>query len=1817
MDMATLIGVVRQVVGEVYAVASDGGRRLLVEGDRVFAGEQIVTGPEGAISIALAKGGELELGRQSELLLDSQLLAEGSGASAEQAAATAPSDQALTDVEALQRAIAAGADPTQIGEATAAGPGAGAGGAGGGGGGHSFVLLGEVGGAVDPVIGFPTEGLGFSPLFPEADIVAAEPEEPAAPDFTPSVEVVYEDFEGEVIAGPGVVDEAALADGSNPGSDAEQTQGRLIVNSPDGVAAVQVQDRDGNWIDVTNGGTVQGVYGTLVVDAAGNWTYTLSGATQDHSGTGTGAADQVGESFGVRVIDSDGDISPVSVLNITVYDDGPSAANDSASLGEDTASVAGNVLDNDSAGADGGKTVTTPGTSSGSYGQFVLGADGAYTYTLNTANPLVQGLDSGETLTETFSYTMRDADGDESTATVTVTIVGSNDVPGLTVDPGNGGANDVVFESGLPAGSDAGANSEFASGTFTLSDADGLDDLQSVTINGVTVAIGSLAGSSFAGSNGTLTITAYDPTTGVASYTYELTSPTTDGAGVETDVFTLTVSDGTASSAPANITIEIVDDVPTALNDSNSLGEDDASVGGNVLTNDIGGADGGKVVTTPGSYAGTYGQLVLGANGSYTYTLYTDPATQAIIQGLSEGESLSESFGYGMQDADGDPSSATLTLTIQGADDGVTITGLDLNGGEVLVDEDDLPNGTDQSDSLSQSGSFAITAPDGIATVSIGGVSFTYAQLANSGSVNLVIDSPAGVLVINGYSGSATGGTVSYTYTLQDPMSNALGSDQATESFAVVVTDADGSSGTDSLDVTIIDDKPVAANDSASLSEDATSVGGNVLTNDIGGADGGKVVTTPGSYAGTYGQLVLGANGSYTYTLYTDPATQAIIQGLSEGESLSESFGYGMQDADGDPSSATLTLTIQGADDGVVITGLDVNGGELLVDEDDLPNGSDQTPESLSDSGSFVISAPDGIATISIGGVSFTYAQLANSGSVNLVIDSPAGVLVINGYSGTGSGGTVSYTYTLQDPVSNAVGSDQATESFAIVVTDEDGSSSNASLDVTIVDDAPTAHADTNSVVEGGVVNGNVLTDGTPDVFGADGATAGGGVVGVKVGGDTGTPASGSVGSLLTGTYGTLVLNADGSYTYDGFPNVVPPAGATDVFTYTIRDADGDLSTTTLTIGLTDSGLFAPLDNDVLVYEKALDTTVSGSDLAAGTVTGSLPGHTGETDASNQLNATGGVGTLTYSLVGSATGSYGTIQINSDGSYVYTLAKPYDTSPDANNGANVELGKDSFTYQVTDANGNTATGTILVDIVDDVPVAFVPVNGLMVDQTTAVHSITADLRFAQAAGADGVGNVVFNISEGAAVLDADGRILMLDGQQLFLYYGADHTELVAKTAGGDIGYTIDIDPAADTYTLTTYGVISNGVQEITTTNLTGVGAGNVNFKGLINIGGSDQDVLISSTTGSINSDVDDIGIANQWISTGENVRFDFVNGLATGGANGTGFVYTDHNLAFSYKQRIFVKGGAANTANLIVTAIIADSDYVFGNGDPGESYVNLSTSDIKVFNGATDVTNLVTLVDNGNSITIQGMKDGWTFQIVSDDAFSAVHVQGASGTGDFSLSFLSYSQEVPGQPIDLTHPITATDGDGDSIASNITATLYPVDTSVEGDAGGNTLTGTSGVDHLFGNGGDDTLSGLLGDDVLSGGDGNDLLIGGLGNDLMSGGAGADTFQWNAGETGTDRITDFKPGEDVLDLSQLLTGLSPTPDAGELSHYLSFSFGPNGTTIGVDVQGVNGPVEQTIVLEGVDLSSGAYYSSSDVGTVISGMLNDGSLKVDTV
>ena len=106
-------------------------------------------------------------------------------------------------------------------------------------------------------------------------------------------------------------------------------------------------------------------------------------------------------------------------------------------------------------------------------------------------------------------------------------------------------------------------------------------------------------------------------------------------------------------------------------------------------------------------------------------------------------------------------------------------------------------------------------------------------------------------------------------------------------------------------------------------------------------------------------------------------------------------------------------------------------------------------------------------------------------------------------------------------------------------------------------------------------------------------------------------------------------LDAAGNAVYHSNPNSVSPPGATDTFTYTIRDSDGDESTTTITIDVSNSKLCAVSDTDVTVYEKALDLTKDGQDLAPGTVTGSDPTSTGETASGTLVGSvTGAVGVL-------------------------------------------------------------------------------------------------------------------------------------------------------------------------------------------------------------------------------------------------------------------------------------------------------------------------------------------------------------------------------------------------------------------------------------------------------------------------------------------------------------------------------------------------------------------------------------------------------------
>ncbi|MFJ2282431.1 retention module-containing protein, partial [Pseudomonas sp. NPDC087803] len=146
--MSSVVAIVKSIVGQVFVISPEGVRRVLVEGDRLFVGDQIDTGLSGAVSLELADGRTLDLGR------DTQWSASAPDSSTDLAEATA---QAAPSVEELQQAIAAGADPTTALEATAAG--ATAAGTGAAGGGHSFVMLDATAGRVDPTIGFPTAGI--------------------------------------------------------------------------------------------------------------------------------------------------------------------------------------------------------------------------------------------------------------------------------------------------------------------------------------------------------------------------------------------------------------------------------------------------------------------------------------------------------------------------------------------------------------------------------------------------------------------------------------------------------------------------------------------------------------------------------------------------------------------------------------------------------------------------------------------------------------------------------------------------------------------------------------------------------------------------------------------------------------------------------------------------------------------------------------------------------------------------------------------------------------------------------------------------------------------------------------------------------------------------------------------------------------------------------------------------------------------------------------------------------------------------------------------------------------------------------------------------------------------------------------------------------------------------------------------------------------------------------------------------------------------------------------------------------------------------
>jgi len=138
-------------------------------------------------------------------------------------------------------------------------------------------------------------------------------------------------------------------------------------------------------------------------------------------------------------------------------------------------------------------------------------------------------------------------------------------------------------------------------------------------------------------------------------------------------------------------------------------------------------------------------------------------------------------------------------------------------------------------------------------------------------------------------------------------------------------------------------------------------------------------------------------------------------------------------------------------------------------------------------------------------------------------------------------------------------------------------------------------------------------------------------------------------------------------------------------------------------------------------------------------------------------------------------------------------------------------------YEVTDGDGDTANGTLALTIDDDSPLVLYP-NTAHVEDLATNPDIMENLNFI--AGADGIKTVEFNFINGTPATDLDGNNLTFNGHQLYLYYGSggtDKTFLEARTGpNGEVGFTIDINPLTNTYTIHSNGIISNGTETTAT-----------------------------------------------------------------------------------------------------------------------------------------------------------------------------------------------------------------------------------------------------------------------------------------------------------------------------------------------------------------------------------------------------------------
>jgi T1SS-143 domain-containing protein len=335
----------------------------------------------------------------------------------------------------------------------------------------------------------------------------------------------------------------------------------------------------------------------------------------------------------------------------------------------------------------------------------------------------------------------------------------------------------------------------------------------------------------------------------------------------------------------------------------------------------------------------------------------------------------------------------------------------------------------------------------------------------------------------------------------------------------------------------------------------------------------------------------------------------------------------------------------------------------------------------------------------------------------------------------------------------NQPGATESTDTIALTVNDLGGGSSTGNLVVQIIDSTVTANADSRNVNEDQVgIAGNVVTgaNATADTMGVDTPVT---VTGVQAGLVATEIASGVGGSGVAGTYGTLTIAADGTYTY--VTNAAAQALNTgdskaDVFSYTIKDADGDFSTTTVTFTVqgsndlptisasqsstvSEEGLTGGIVDSNPIGSDSTDSKISTGQFAvadldgAVTVTLGLPAA-GLTSGGNAV--AWALSNANHTLTGTAAGqTVMTVVIDNTGFYTTTLLKPIDHP--TGGGENLQ----SIPLTVTVSDGiASATSQLTVVVEDDAPTATNTVTSVTLPNVNTNIELTLDVSGSMAWG---------------------------------------------------------------------------------------------------------------------------------------------------------------------------------------------------------------------------------------------------------------------------------------------------------------------------------------------------------------------------------------------------------------------------------------------------------------------------------------------------